>query len=276
MNATLLTVPSTSRDVSVIVPVYDEAECIGGTLDELFGVLEELDLDYEVLAIDDGSTDATPAILAGMQRNYSRLRVLTLTPNSGQSAAFGAGFRHARGRAVVLMDADGQNDPADIPRLLATLRHQDACCGIRTQRRDTWTKRLGSVIANRVRSRFLGDGIIDTGCSLKAIRAELVRDLPMHLKGMHRFIPALLQLLHGARVAQIPVNHRPRAAGKSKYTNFGRLRGTIADLRAVRWMQKRHQRFDVREEPAQRHVFLSGAEISWQKTRTQLSAIRGR
>jgi glycosyltransferase involved in cell wall biosynthesis len=234
----------------VILPAYNEAECIRGTIEELFGVLEQLDgLDYEVLAVDDGSTDSTPTILAEVRRARPRLRVLTLTPNSGQSAAFGAGFRHARGRAVVLMDADGQNDPADIPRLLATLHDHEGCCGIRAKRRDSWAKRFGGRLANNVRSRFLRDGIIDTGCSLKAIRGELVRDLPMHFKGMHRFIPALLQLLHRARFAQIPVNHRPRAAGKSKYTNFGRLRVTIADLRAVRWMQKRHRSFEVREWP---------------------------
>jgi len=235
-------------EVSVILPVFNEAECIRTTLDELVGVLEGLGRSYEILAVNDGSTDATPVLLAEYRRGQPRLRVITLTPNSGQSAAFGAGFRHARGAAVVLMDADGQNDPADIPRLLETLRDHDACCGIRAKRQDTWAKRFGSKLANGVRSRFLHDGIIDTGCSLKAIRTDLVRDLPMHLKGMHRFIPALLQLLHHARFAQIPVNHRARRAGFSKYTNFGRLRVTIADLRAVRWMQKRHRRFQETEE----------------------------
>src|SRR5690606_21801746 len=124
----------------------------------------------------------------------------------------------------------------------------DACCGIRQKRQDSWGKRVGSRLANAVRGWYLHDGIIDTGCSLKAVRASLVRDLPMHLKGMHRFIPALLQIQHNARIAQIPVNHRPRRAGHSKYTNFGRLRVTIADLRAVRWMQKRYRQFTVEEK----------------------------
>ncbi len=237
-----------SCDVSIVLPVFNEAECIRATLDELFAVLAAVPGQHEVLAVNDGSTDATPVLLAEIKAARPRLRVLTLTPNSGQSAAFGAGFRHARGRAIVLMDADGQNDPADIPRLLATLEDHDACCGIRTKRRDTWAKRFGSRLANAVRGRFLHDGIVDTGCSLKAIRTDFARDLPMHLKGMHRFIPALLQLLHDARIAQVPVNHRRRRAGVSKYTNFGRLRVTIADLRAVRWMQKRHRRFTVKEE----------------------------
>lgn len=247
-NASLPSPTGTSCDVSVILPIYNESECIRTTLDELFGVLDRLALDYEVLAVDDGSRDATPAILAEIRRARPRLRVITLTPNSGQSAAFGAGFRHVQGRAVVLMDADGQNDPADIPRLLETLRDHDACVGIRQKRKDTWAKRFGSRLANRVRGSYLDDGIVDTGCSLKAIRTDFVRDLPMNLKGMHRFIPALLQLLHDARIAQIPVNHRARRAGVSKYTNFGRLGATIADLRAVRWMQKRHRRFKVTEE----------------------------
>jgi hypothetical protein len=125
-----------------------------------------------------------------------------------------------------------------------TIRTTSRAC---SKRRDSWAKRAGSRLANNVRGYFLGDGISDSGCSLKAIKAEFVRDLPMTLKGMHRFIPALL-LMRGARLAQIPVNHRPRRAGVSKYTNFGRLFVTIRDLRAVRWMQTRHRRFTVTEE----------------------------
>jgi dolichol-phosphate mannosyltransferase len=236
-------------EISVILPVFNEQECIAGTLDELAEVMDGLGKAYEILAVDDGSTDSTPDLLDRLRGRLPHLRVLTLMPNSGQSAAFGAGFRHARGRIAVLMDADGQNDPRDIGRLVAELAACDACCGIRAQRRDTFAKRIGSRLANRIRSHYLNDGIIDTGCSLKAIRTDLLRDLPMTLRGMHRFIPALL-LMHGASIRQIPVNHRPRAAGKSKYTNLGRLLVTVRDLRAVRWMQQRHRQFRVTEQEA--------------------------
>ena len=236
-----------SCDVSVVIPVYNEAECIGATLEETFAVLNTLGREFEVLAVNDGSTDGTRAILAGLRGRFPRLRAVTLTPNSGQSAALRTGFRHARGRIVVAMDADGQNDPHDIPRLLAAMTDCDACCGVRTRRRDSLAKRLGSRIANGVRRHFLDDGTTDSGCSLKAIKVEFARDLPLHLRGMHRFIPALL-LMSNARLQQLPVNHRPRTAGRSKYTNLGRLGVTVADLRAVRWMQKRHRRFEAREE----------------------------
>jgi dolichol-phosphate mannosyltransferase len=234
-------------DVSLIIPVHNEAEAIAAVLAEAFDVLARLAGRHEVLVVDDGSTDDTAAVLARSRSRFPALRVLTLSPNSGQSAAFGAGFRACRGDVVVLMDGDGQNDPHDIPRLLAALRDCDACCGFRATRRDVWSKRLGSRLANALRRSVLHDGVSDTGCSLKVIRAGFVRDLPMTLRGMHRFLPALL-LMRGAKIVQLPVNHRPRAAGRSKYTNLGRLAETVWDLWAVRWMQKRHRRFDVREE----------------------------
>lgn len=236
-------------EVSLVLPAYNEQECIAATLDEAFAVLERLGRPFEVLAIDDGSTDGTPGLLADYRRRKPALRVLRVTPNSGQSAAFGIGFRHARGRAVVLMDADGQNDPADIPKLIDALAGDcDLCCGYRAVRRDTLSKRWGSRFGNAVRNAVLHDGIIDTGCSLKAMRTDLVRDLPMALRGMHRFLPVLL-MMKGARVRQIPVNHRPRAGGRSKYTNFRRLMDTRSDLWAVRWMQKRYRRFTATEVP---------------------------
>jgi glycosyltransferase involved in cell wall biosynthesis len=233
-------------DLSVIIPVYNEEECIGPTIRELCGVLQTLGLRSEVIAIDDGSTDQTRASLSRLAVEFPVLRALTITPNSGQSAALGVGFREARGAAVVTMDADGQNDPADIPKLLAELKNADVCCGIRARRQDTAAKRIGSRLANRIRQGILKDGIVDTGCTLKAFKTPFVRDLAMW-KGMHRFLPALAQM-QGAAIAQIPVNHRPRAGGRSKYTNFGRLKQTIWDLWAVRWMQKRNPRFKVEKE----------------------------
>jgi len=235
---------ATILQLSVILPVYNEQECVEGTLRELDATLAKLSLPYEILAVNDGSSDRTPDLISNLARGIPSLRMLTIAPNSGQSAAMGAGFKAARGAVIVTMDADGQNDPADIPRLMEGLRQSDVCCGYRANRRDSAGKRWGSRLANRVRQAILHDGIIDTGCTLKAFKAEFVRDLPMRLKGMHRFLPVLAQM-QGAMVSQIAVNHRPRTAGTSKYTNLGRLKETIWDLWAVRWMQRRHRRFTV-------------------------------
>ncbi len=226
--------------VSVVVPIYNEASCLTAMLDELFLVLNEHGDSFEVLAVDDGSTDETPARLSVLQARWRQLRVLRLERNTGQSAAFGAGFQHARGRITVLMDADGQNDPHDIPALLRALNDADIVCGFRLQRQDSWEKRIGSRLANAVRRRVLHDGIRDTGCSLKAARTELLRRLPMQIAGMHRFIPALLQM-EGACVVQQPVHHRPRLSGRSKYSNLGRLAVTVRDLRGVAWMRSRYR-----------------------------------
>ena len=236
--------PQTAPDVSVIIPAYNEETTIGPVLDEVAGVLAGLPLPHEIIVVDDGSTDSTAGVLAQAARRLPADRILTLAPNSGQSAAFGAGFAACRGRIAVLMDGDGQNDPHDIPSLLKALEDCDACCGYRQVRRDSMSKRLGSRIANRIRQSVLHDGIRDTGCSLKAVKSEFIRGLPMCFRGMHRFLPALW-LMRGAEVSQIAVNHRPRAGGRSKYTNWGRLKETCWDLWAVRWMQKRHRRFRV-------------------------------
>jgi dolichol-phosphate mannosyltransferase len=228
-------------EISVVVPVYNEAESIAPLCDELHGVLAGLDRAWEVILADDASTDATPDALARVCARFPEFRRLRLTPHAGQSAALFAGFRAARAPVLVTLDADGQNDPADIPRLLDALARCDMCCGIRTPRRDSFGKRLGSRLGNAVRNRILGEAVRDTGCTLKAFTAACVRDL-QPWDGMHRFLPALARL-NGAVIAEVPVNHRPRRAGTSKYTNLGRLRRVVADVLAVRWMQRRHRRF---------------------------------
>lgn len=234
-----------NKDLSLIIPAFNEAESIKPVLDEALQALASLQLTYELIVVDDGSSDTTPQILRSMQAlNPTVMRIITLQKNSGQSAAFGLGFKHCRGAIVVLMDGDGQNDPRDIGALLEGIKNVDACCGYRAVRKDTIYKRWGSRLANRVRKSFIHDGIRDTGCSLKAIRREFLDGIPMVFRGMHRFIPAFI-IMQGGRINQIPVNHRLRSAGKSKYTNFGRLKETIWDLLAVRWMQSRYRKFTI-------------------------------
>jgi glycosyltransferase involved in cell wall biosynthesis len=226
--------------LSVVVPVFNEQESLEVLDAEICAVLDPAGLPYEVLYVDDGSTDRSPEILRRLSAGDPRRRVLRQTRNSGQSAAFAAGFRLARGAVVVTMDADLQNDPTDIPRLLAVLNATggpDVVCGVRRDRQDSWVRKLSSRIANGVRNRLTAESIADVGCSLKAYRVEFVRRVPM-FTGMHRFLPTLLRL-DGARVAEVDVHHRPRRFGVAKYGIGNRLFRALADLFAVRWMQKR-------------------------------------
>ncbi|MBT3293972.1 MAG: glycosyltransferase family 2 protein [Verrucomicrobia bacterium] len=231
--------------LSILIAVYNEQECLADVITELFTVLAGMDMASEVVAINDGSTDGSLDILNGLKGQYPTLRVLSLNPHSGQSAAFGVGFRRAKGDVLITIDADGQNDPADIPTLMGHMQACDACCGYRADRQDTFSRRLGGKLANGVRNALLGEDIIDTGCSLKAFKADFVRDVTMW-DGMHRFLLSFVKMKGGV-IKQIPVNHRRRQAGTSKYTNLGRLKTIVSDLRAVRWMQSRHRPFDVEE-----------------------------
>lgn len=234
-------------ELSVLIPAYNEEACIESVVREAICVLHGMGKSFEVLVVDDGSSDGMPARLKTLCAEHPELRVLRLEKNSGQSAALGAAFRAASGEIFVTLDADGQNDPSDIPALVERLATCDLCCGYRARRQDVWSKRIGSRLANAVRNRALHETIRDTGCTLKAFRADWARPLPMQFRGMHRFLPALMGMA-GARIEEIPVNHRPRAAGESKYTNWGRLKETLWDLWAVRWMQKRYRPIRV-EEP---------------------------
>jgi len=225
--------------VSVIVPVFNEEENISILQSELRAALDGLD--YEIVFVDDGSVDCT------VERIETAPNVLLIRfeKNTGQSAALYAGLQAARGANAVLIDGDLQNDPADIPRLLAEIaRGADLVCGYRINRQDTLVKRLTSWIANAVRSRFTKDGVRDTGCTLKAIRRECVSAL-VPFKGMHRFIPALIKGA-GYRLVEIPVNHRPRRFGQSKYGVGNRaLRATI-DMFGVRWLLSRRLNYKIR------------------------------
>lgn len=223
-------------DISIVMPVYNEAGNLPRLHAELTAVLGELGRSYEILAVDDGSTDESLRVLRELQAGDSHLRIVRFRRNFGQTAAFAAGFDHARGRVVITIDADGQNDPADIPRLLETMEEggYDIVSGWRQNRKEPFlTRRLPSMIANRLISRTTGVRLHDYGCSLKAYKADVVRNV--HLYGeLHRFIPALAGWM-GVKVAEVAVNDRPRAYGRSKY-GISRTIRVLLDLFTVTYL----------------------------------------
>ncbi|MGE5176550.1 MAG: glycosyltransferase family 2 protein [Hyphomicrobiales bacterium] len=231
--------------LSAIVPVYDERESLPPLIEELRATLRALGTPYEIVVVDDGSTDGGDRWIAETARASPDLVAVLFERNAGQSAAVAAGFRIARGDVLVTLDGDGQNDPADIPRLLAALDGADVVSGVRAERRDGWTRRVSSRVANAVRRAVIGDHITDTGCSLKAYRRNAIEGLPLFATA-HRFLAGLCEL-NGARVVEIPVAHRPRAAGVSKYGVGNRLFRGLRDLIGVRWLRSRLLRYRIRE-----------------------------
>ena len=240
-----------SPELSVVVPAFNEAGNAGRLVDEIAAVLRGR-IAFEMVFVDDGSQDGTLAELKAAQASHPELRVLEHSRQCGQSTALRSGIRAARAAWVATLDGDGQNDPADIPKLLAERARAaaDVKCfaGWRTTRCDAASKRIGSRVANAVRSRLLRDATPDTGCGLKLFERAAFLDLPW-FDHMHRYIPALMQRA-GWRTLSVPVNHRPRGAGASKYTNLGRLLVAFADLQGVAWLIRRNQRTAVREHPA--------------------------
>ena len=231
---------SPSPHVSVVVPLFNEEENVPILQAELTAALGALD--YEIIFVDDGSRDATVQRIAP----DPRVRLLQFERNAGQSAAMYAGLHAARGAVAVLIDGDLQNDPADIPKLLTEIeRGADLVCGYRARRKDTVVKRITSRVANFVRSRFTKDGVRDTGCTLKAMKRECVGAL-IPFKGMHRFIPALVKGA-GYRLVEVPVNHRPRKFGLSKYGLGNRAVRATMDMFGVRWLLSRRLGYKVRE-----------------------------
>ncbi len=229
--------------LSIVVPVRNEQDNVLPLLEEIHAALAGSG-DHEIIYVDDGSTDATPARLEEAMARYPRLRVLRHAASCGQSAALMTGFRAARGEWIATLDGDGQNDPADIPKLVAARAGGPAnlqlVAGYRKRRQDTWLKRVSSRVANGVRSRLLGDATPDTGCGLKLILRPACLDLPF-FDHMHRFLPALVQRNGGATVS-VEVNHRPRSRGVSNYGLFDRLWVGIVDLFGVMWLQRRARR----------------------------------
>jgi glycosyltransferase involved in cell wall biosynthesis len=237
-----------SPDLSVVFPVYNEEENIPILLDEIAKALAGKPWAYEVLAVDDGSTDRSLAVLREQRAKHPQLRILAFEKNSGQTAALDAAWRAARGTYVVSLDADLQNDPADIPKMMETLEKGgvDMIIGVRVNRHDTWSRKMQSRIGNGVRNWLTNDQITDTGCSLKLVRREAIDRVKLYT-GMHRFLPTLVRM-QGYKVAEMPVNHRARQFGVSKYGAMNRAFRGLADCLAVRWMGKRMLTYRVKEE----------------------------
>jgi dolichol-phosphate mannosyltransferase len=225
--------------LSVVVPFYNEAGCAG----EVIAEIRKAQPEAEIVAVDDGSTDGTGDLL----RNLSGVRVVTLGKNCGQSAALYAGLRAARGDVLAMMDGDGQNDPADLAKLVAALENADVAYGVRAKRKDSAARIVAGKVANAIRRAALGDAATDTGCTLKVIRREHV-DLLVPFNGLHRYLPAFFAR-SGLRAVEIPVNHRPRRAGVSKYTLGGRALRGVYDLVGVRWLLSRRVAWPAHQVP---------------------------
>lgn len=225
---------------SLVIPVYNEIE----SLEALVRAVEPL-APAEAIFVDDGSTDAGWDCLTRLATDRPWMRLIRFERNAGQSAAFYAGIQAATSDVVVTMDADLQNDPADIPRLLERLDQADMACGWRTRRHDSFGRRAASRLANAVRRLFTGDGVPDTGCSLKAFRRGVIPPWA-YFRGLHRFLPAVA-VMQGYRVVSVPVEHHPRRFGATKYGYFSRLRAGLADLVGVWWLRRRRLDFRIKE-----------------------------
>lgn len=228
-------------ELSIVIPVRNEAPNIGPLVAEIRAALDGT-CDYEIVYVDDGSTDETAASVKALARDFPRLRLVRHRRSAGQSAAILSGVKAAEAPWIATLDGDGQNDPADIPQLLQIARSAPQetpllVSGWRRKRRDSATKRLSSRLANGVRRALLGDGTPDTGCGLKLFRRDLFLDLPF-FDHCHRFLPALVRRA-GGRTVSVPVNHRPRARGRSNYGTLDRLFVGIADLAGVMWLMRR-------------------------------------
>ena len=223
-------------EVSVVIPLRDEEANVVPLHDELTGVLDQLGVSYEVILVDDGSTDTTFDKLAAVQAQDARLKVVRFTRNFGQTAAFAAGFAEARGQFIVTLDGDLQNDPRDIPEMLALARRKDIVSGWRRKRQDNFfTRYLPSVMANWLLGLVTGVRLHDNGCSLKVYRASVVKPLKLR-PGMHRYLPAIASQL-GGRVAEVEVHHRARQHGRSKY-NLSRTFTVLSDLVQLRRLMR--------------------------------------
>ena len=232
--------------ISFVVPIYNEEENIPKLVKEIQAVAPDLSSDYEILLVDDCSSDGSLTILRDLTEQSEQIRYISFARNSGQSAALYAGFQAATGHVIITMDADLQNDPADLRQMYKYYGDFDMVNGWRFNRQDTLSKKIASKIGNFVRNWMTKETIHDTGCSLKIMNAQMLKKIRIY-KGLHRFLPTLMRM-EGAKVVEVKVNHRHRLFGVSKYTNLQRGIEGFYDLIAVRWMQSRHLTIEVKEQ----------------------------
>ena len=233
-------------DVSIVVPAHNEAENLPTLIHEMSQAMKRTDYSYEIVVIDDCSEDKTPSLIEEIQQTNSHVVYYRMKKRCGQSGGLSAGFDVARGEYIVTIDADLQNDPADIPALLANLNKSDVSIGWRKYRKDPISKKIISKVANFIRNWATGECVKDTGCGLKAFKRESLEKIH-RFDGMHRFFPTLVKM-HGYTVSEVPVNHRPRTKGRTHYNIFNRSIRPICDLMAIRWLQKRTLRYQLSEE----------------------------
>jgi len=237
-----------ATEISIVLPCHNELANLRPLVEGIRAAVEPLKADYEIIFTDDCSDDGSWALLRELAAAQPRLRVQRLAERSGQSAALWAGIRAAGGQIIVTLDADLQNDPADIPKLLDTLKQADCVCGTRIEARaqgDSWVRVVTSRVANWVRNKMSGETISDAGCCFRAFRRECVAEVKF-FRGAHRFLPTLIKM-EGFSVVEVAIRHHPRAGGKAHYGISNRLFVSLADVFAMRWMKKRHLRFEVAE-----------------------------
>lgn len=237
--------PTEPIELSVVIPVFNEEENLPILIPKLMQVLNPLRLSYEMIFVDDGSSDASRSILKEMASKYPFIRVIGLKKNRGLSTALIAGMREAQGEKIVTLDSDLQNDPEDIPKLLGYLDRYDMATGWRQKRDDPWLKRVSSKIANAVRNRLSGEEIKDSACTLRAFKRECIKNL-IAFNGMHRFFSTLAKM-QGYRIIEVPVVHHPRKFGKSKYNIRNRALRSFIDLLGVRWLKNRRIDYNIEE-----------------------------
>ena len=236
----------TQRELSVVVPVYNEIGCLDPLVERVGQALDGAGIDWELVLVDDGSSDGSGEKMDEHAASNERVRALHFVANRGQTSGLDAGFKNAHGRYIGLLDADLQTFPEDLPRLLDLLKTEDldAVVGIRADRQDTGWRKFSSRFANGVRNRLTREDIVDTGCPIKIFRAEAIRSVKL-FTGMHRFLPTLLRM-EGRSVKQVPVRHAPRLTGSSKYGTLDRAFSGLRDALAVRWMQDRSMRWKLK------------------------------
>ena len=232
-------------EISAVIPVFNEEENLPVLIPKLMKIFNQLSKVYEMIFVDDGSSDNSRKILREMAIQHPTLRVLGLKENRGLSTALLAGMKEARGDILITLDSDLQNDPADIPKLLKCLDQYDMATGWRQKRDDPWLKRIASKIGNGVRNRLSGETIHDSACTLRVFKKECIRTVPI-FNGMHRFFSTLVKM-EGFRIVEVPVSHHPRRYGKSKYNIRNRMIRSFTDLLAVRWMKDRRIRYEIEE-----------------------------